>query len=106
GRESYLEFPDEAFAYYKKRGVAQVVCQEKHMGSRAVVVVCKDEETAARRFGAPAGETGCVYSRTGRAFFGDRAMESALLDRARAAASEAGAWEDLETDWLCLDCEL
>lgn len=105
-REAYLEFPDEAFAYYKKRGVEQVVCQEKHMGSRAVVVVGKDGETAARRFGAPAGETGCVYSRTGRAFFGNRAMESALLDRVRAAAAEAGVWEDLETDWLCLDCEL
>ena len=29
----------------------QVVCEEKHMGSRAVVVVCRDEDAARQRFG-------------------------------------------------------
>ena len=42
-----LEHPDEAFAYFRDEGVAQVVCEEKHMGSRAVVVVCRDEAAAA-----------------------------------------------------------
>jgi protein phosphatase len=37
-----LEHPDEAFAYYRKQGVERVVCEEKHMGSRAVVIVCRD----------------------------------------------------------------
>jgi protein phosphatase len=33
-------------------------------------------------------------------------MERALLSRVRAAASAAGLWERLSTDWVCLDCEL
>ena len=37
-----LEHPAEAFAYFRNQGVPQVVCEEKHMGSRAVVVVCRD----------------------------------------------------------------
>ena len=32
-----LEHPAEAFAYFRSQGVPQVVCEEKHMGSRAVV---------------------------------------------------------------------
>jgi protein phosphatase len=36
-----LEHPAEAYAYFRCQGVAQVVCEEKHMGSRAVVVVCR-----------------------------------------------------------------
>jgi protein phosphatase len=41
--ENLLEHPDEAFAFYRKEGIATVVCEQKHMGSRAVVVLCKDE---------------------------------------------------------------
>src|ERR1051326_5584991 len=46
-----LEHPAEAFAYYRQQGVARVICEEKHMGSRAVVIVCRDEDAARRRFG-------------------------------------------------------
>ncbi len=42
-----LEHPAEAFADFRRAGVARVVCEEKHMGSRAVVVVCRDDEVAA-----------------------------------------------------------
>ncbi len=38
-----LEHPAEAFAYYRGEGVAQVVCQEKHMGSRAVALVRRSD---------------------------------------------------------------
>ena len=44
-----LEHPAEAFGYYRGRGVARVVCEEKHMGSRAIVIVCRDGEAAERR---------------------------------------------------------
>ncbi|NJS35852.1 MAG: hypothetical protein HC765_04505 [Brachymonas sp.] len=54
-----LEHPAEAFAYYRNQGVARVVCEEKHMGSRAVVVVCKDAETTRRRFGIDALDHRC-----------------------------------------------
>ena len=104
-REDLLEHPAEALAYYRREGVARVVCEEKHMGSRAVAVVCRDEEAAARRFGTADG-AGIVYTRTGRRFFDDREMEEALLDRLRRALSAAGAWEEFGTDWFCLDCEV
>jgi protein phosphatase len=50
----WLEHPAEAFAYYRAHGVARVVCEEKHMGSRAVVVLCRDEDEARARFFSPA----------------------------------------------------
>lgn len=108
GAEGLLEHPAQALAYYRDRGVPRVICQEKHMGSRAVVIVCRDAGAARRRFGAAREETGIVYTRTGRRFFNDEhaAQETALLERMRAAVTAAGLWEELETGWLCLDCEL
>src|SRR5439155_12974187 len=41
-----LEHPAEAFAYYRERDVPVAICQEKHMGSRAVLVICRHAETA------------------------------------------------------------
>ncbi|HWS99715.1 MAG TPA: polynucleotide kinase-phosphatase [Pyrinomonadaceae bacterium] len=101
-----LEHPAEAFSYFFNQGVARVVCEEKHMGSRAVVVVCRDEEAARKRFGVVGGGDGICYTRTGRRFFDDRAIEAEFLARVRAAADKAGLWDEFETDWLCLDCEL
>jgi protein phosphatase len=101
-----LEHPAEAFGYYRSRGVARVVCEEKHMGSRAIVVACRDSDAAQRRFGLHSQAGGIVYTRTGRPFFTDAALEAALLERLRAAISSSGLWEELNTDWLLLDCEL
>jgi protein phosphatase len=101
-----LEHPAEAFSYYRGRGVARVVCEEKHMGSRAIVVVCRDSDAAQRRFGLESLAGGIVYTRTGRPFFTDAALEAALLGRLGAAISSSGLWEELNTDWLLLDCEL
>ncbi|MGW6421295.1 polynucleotide kinase-phosphatase [Nocardia sp. NPDC055053] len=102
--EGYLEYPTEAFADYRAAGVERVVCQEKHMGSRAVVLVCRDEATAAARFGMPADRSGAIYTRTGRSFFADAALTETLLGRVRAAA--APLFDELDTGWLLLDCEL
>jgi protein phosphatase len=33
-------------------------------------------------------------------------LQEALLDRVRVAVDASGLWEELETDWLALDCEL
>ncbi len=101
-----LEHPDEAFAYYRNQGVATVICEEKHMGSRAVVVVCRDPDAAQRRFGIDDGSAGAIYTRTGRPFFGESAQAEALLQQVREAAGRANLWETLQTDWLCLDCEI
>ena len=55
-----LERPAEAFDHYRKRGVKTVVCQDKHMGSRGIVVVTRDSGTSRRRFGVGAGSHGCT----------------------------------------------
>jgi protein phosphatase len=99
-----LEHPAEAFAYFRGERVDEVVCEEKHMGSRAVVVVCRDETVAPRRFGIDGD--GICTTRTGRPFFEDPAMQAGLLGRIRSALDASGTWDELETDWLALDCEL
>ena len=102
-----LEHPDEAFAHYRGRGVGKVVCQEKHMGSRAVVVICRDNDVAHRRFGIIDDNSGGMcYTRTGRRFFEDISLEAEFLAKLRTAIDVSGLWDELGTDWMCLDCEL
>ena len=101
-----LEHPAEAFAYFRGQGCPQVVCEQKHMGSRAVVVVCQDETAARQRFGIAEEEIGIVYTRTGRRFFNDADLERRFLTRVQAALSSAGFWDEFHTTWVCLDCEL
>ncbi|MFB7028599.1 MULTISPECIES: polynucleotide kinase-phosphatase [unclassified Streptomyces] len=103
--EGYLEHPAEAFAQYRADGVERVVCEEKHMGSRAVALVCRDADAARERFGAD-GVTGALHTRTGRPFFDDPAVTEEVLGRLRTAIGAAGLWEELDTDWLLLDGEL
>ena len=99
--DGFLEHPAQAFDEYAGWGVTRVVCEEKHMGSRAVAFIAKDADAAERRFGIGDGSTGVVYTRTGRPFFADT---SELVDRLRETA--APLFESLDTDWLALDCEL
>jgi len=95
--DGYLEYPTEAFADYRSAGVTRVVCEEKHMGSRAVLLVGAADDT----FELPG--PGAIYTRTGRAFFPDGTGD-AVLRRVRAAAADLFA--ELDTDWLLLDAEL
>ncbi|MEU1193382.1 polynucleotide kinase-phosphatase, partial [Streptomyces sp. NPDC005859] len=111
--EGYLEHPAEAFAQYERDGVARVVCEEKHMGSRAVALVCRDAEAARRHFGVD-GPTGSLYTRTGRPFFDDETVTEEILGRIRTAVDEAGLWTEAAApggasgaaDWILLDAEL
>lgn len=90
-RDGYLEHPDEAFSQFADWGVDQVICEEKHMGSRAVVYLTADD--------------GAVYTRTGRSFFAPD-LTATLVGRIRTAITKAGVFEELDTDWLLLDAEL
>jgi 3' terminal RNA ribose 2'-O-methyltransferase Hen1 len=101
-----LEDPAQVFDYYRRQGIPQVICEEKHMGSRAIVIVCHDEAATQRRFGLVDGGIGICYTRTGRRFFADQAMEDALLAHLQSALTDAGFWEAWETDGVCLDGEL
>src|SRR5206468_1364838 len=82
-----LEHPREAFDYYRSNGVARAVLQEKHMGSRAVLVVCRDEAVARRRFGVADEGIGACYPRTGR-----RHRERSLMAERYTAAYRRYCW--------------
>ena len=104
--DDYLEYPEQAFEYYKNHGVKKVVCEKKHMGSRAVIVLCRDIKTAEKRFHVTDDSRGIIYTRTGRHFFNDTAIECEVLDRLQRVLDKTNFWSDLQTDWVCLDTEL
>jgi len=105
-QEDYLEYPTEAFEYYRKNGVKKVVCEKKHMGSRAVIILTKDSETAKKRFGVLDNKQGVIYTRTGRCFFEDELLEETLIKKLSNQLIKTNFWQDLNTDWVCLDAEL
>ena len=105
-RPDLLEHPDEVLAYYRRCGVRELVCEEKQMGSRAVLIVCRDPKTAQRRFGVANGSAGICYTRTGRRFFTDTGLEAGVLDHMRQALERSELWSALATDWAILDAEI
>ncbi|MEM9986989.1 MAG: polynucleotide kinase-phosphatase, partial [Bacteroidota bacterium] len=102
----FLEHPDQAINYYKRRGVKKIICEEKHMGSRAVLVICQDEAAAQQRFGISNEGIGVCYTRTGRNFFNDRTLEKEFLAHVNQALTQSSFWEKHDTTWVCLDAEL
>lgn len=102
----YLEYPVEAFNHYRKSGVKTVVCQQKHMGSRAIVIVGKDEDAVAKRFGIVGEGKGVCYTRTGRRFFNNKNMESDFISSICDSLTSANFFDEYSTDWVALDCEL
>ena len=107
-KEGYLEHPLEAFEYYKRRGTRHLICEQKHMGSRAIIIVCRNAETAAKRFGVEDGDTAVIYTRSGRPFFtgSDEAAGNVILERLCRELERTRFWEDFSTDWVCLDAEV
>jgi protein phosphatase len=100
----YLEYPVESFGYYRHAGVPRVVCEEKHMGSRGILILCRDETVGEKRFGLK--RLGVCYTRTGRPFFEPENFERQILTRLVDSLTRAGIWEKWQTDWLALDCEI
>jgi protein phosphatase len=101
---SVLEHPAEAFDDYRREGVPNVICEEKHMGSRAVVIVTRDDGVAGRRFKIDG--RGVAVTRTGRPFFAGTPSEGEFLLALRSAVEASGLWDELETDWLLFDSEI
>jgi protein phosphatase len=100
----YLEYPTESFGYYRHIGVPRVVCEEKHMGSRGILILCRDEAVGEKRFGLK--RLGVCYTRTGRPFFEPENFERQILTRLADSLSRVAIWEKWQTDWLALDCEI
>jgi protein phosphatase len=101
----YIPMPGNNVATALNGGSTAAVAS-KHMGSRAVVIVCRDEDAARKNFGVTGEGLGICHTRTGRRFFDSTAVEAEFLGHVHAAATAAGFWEEFKTDWLCLDCEL
>ncbi|UTC74488.1 polynucleotide kinase-phosphatase [Treponema sp. OMZ 792] len=104
--ENFLEHPIEAIDYYKSRGLKKIILEEKHMGSRAVLIICKDIQTAEKRFGITTEGFGICYTRTGRNFFNDSKIEKEFLTKVQRALTLSNFWEKHSTNWVCLDAEL
>jgi polynucleotide kinase-phosphatase len=102
-RPGLLEHPADVLAAYRRDGVTQVICEEKHMGSRATVIVCRTPAAALEWFGSERG--GIVCTRTGRPFFTHEGLETELLARLNRALARTGLWAELG-DWAALDCEI
>jgi protein phosphatase len=102
----YLEYPTEAFHYYKKNGIKSVVLEEKHMGSRAVFIICKDKTVPKKRFKIEEESLGVIYTRTGRPFFDDDLLKNEVLAQFKLSLDEVGFWEKFDTDWCCFDAEI
>ena len=101
-----LEHPTEAFNYYRSNGISRLICEEKHMGSRAVIVICRDETVVKDRFGIENEGIGIIYTRTGRRFFSDPEFEQTVLQRLKRAIDRDNLWAEHKTEWFCLDCEI
>ncbi|MEM7776686.1 MAG: polynucleotide kinase-phosphatase, partial [Pseudomonadota bacterium] len=101
-----LEHPAQALDYFVEQGARDVIVEEKHMGSRALLIAAKDADIARARFGVEDGKAGVVYTRTGRPFFKDEGFEADVIGRVIAAMAASGLWDELDTDWVLLDAEL
>ncbi len=102
----FLEQPEQAIKHFVDRGITDLVAEEKHMGSRALLVATKSAEAAAARFGVEDGKAGVIYTRTGRPFFRDERVEAEIVARVGAAMEASRLWDALDTDWVLLDAEL
>ncbi len=102
----FLEHPDQAIQHFVERGITDLVAEEKHIGSRALLVVAKDAEAAAARFGVEDGKAGVIYTRTGRPFFKSEPDEAEIVARVGQAMDRSGLWTVLGTDWVLLDAEI
>ena len=102
----YLEHPHEVFDYFRSVGVEKLICEEKHMGSRVIVIVGKDEEAIARRFQIAGEGCGKCYTRSGRNYFTDSALEAEFILHINSVLLEADFWERFNTDWAAFDCEM
>lgn len=104
--EDELESPAAALTYFRDEYVAKAVVQEKHMGSRGIVVLCRSAEAARIRFGVDSEVPGCAYTRNGRKFFRDEDTEAVFLDRIGQGLTKANFWSSFSTDWVCFDGEI
>jgi polynucleotide kinase-phosphatase len=99
----FLEHPKEAIDYYRSQGIQTLVAEKKHMGSRAILFLCKDKVAGKKYVGA---ETlGFIYTRSGRRFF-DVPTEHKLVLNINNDLHRYGYFDKYNTDFIMLDAEI
>lgn len=97
----FLEHPKEAFEYYREKGVSHVVCQKKHMGSRAYITLYKTEEVAKEYTNIKT--LGKILSRNSAPFF-KKDVEEKVVKQLHEDLQPY--FEKNQTDFILLDCEI
>jgi protein phosphatase len=101
-----FERPEGALNYFRLERIGKAVVEEKHMGSRGIVVLCRTLQAARERFGVDGEVPGCVYTRNGRRFFKDEDTEAVFLERLEGVLTKAKFWERFSTNFVFLDGEI
>ena len=103
-----LEHPAEAFAYYRGDGRRRGSSARRSTWARARSSSSAATTTAAARAvrRRRRQRLGVVYTRTGRRFFDDQRTAELLSTGSAARSTRPGCRDELDTDWLLLDCEL
>ncbi len=98
-----LEHPAQALDYYRKKGLSLLAARPLVGGTKVVIVLCRDAAAAGRRFGLKGQGIGCVYTRSARPYFADKATEQQFLQSMADRLEAADLWSHLHSDWLCLE---
>ncbi len=101
-----LERPESALNYFRAEKIDKAVVEEKHMGSRGIVVLCRTLQPARDRFDVEGEIPGCAYTRNGRRFFKDEDTEAVFIERLERVFTRSNFWKRFSTDWVLLDGEI
>lgn len=101
--EDFIEHPNEGFDYYRENGIKKVICQLKHMGSRGLILIGKNEQIMKSKFNLDG--LGEIWSRTGRQLFNDE-WRNYLLNKFKEIIDKSGLWDKLDTEWILFDGEV
>ncbi|WP_214842457.1 polynucleotide kinase-phosphatase [Exiguobacterium sp. s150] len=101
--EDYLEHPNEAIAYYREHGITRLIAEKKHMGSRAILLLFKNEDAAEKAIGRRT--KGIIYTRSGRKFF-EREQEHEIVSRLHQSLTTHDYFTTYQTDFVLLDAEI
>lgn len=101
--DDYLEHPIEAFNYYKKNGVTKMIAEKKHMGSRAVIFIAKNNEIAKEMINSDS--LGYVATRTGRPFF-EAQQQQQMVKKIHEELVAKNYFEQFNTDFVLMDAEI
>lgn len=99
----YLEHPKEVIDYYRGMGIDKMIAEKKHMGSRGILLVFKNEAVALKYIGR---ETlGVINTRNGRTFF-QKEIEHEILQRINKGLTDNDYYQTYNTDFVLLDAEI